>query len=440
MNRVLRIELRRSAAAGAALILLLAGAVLLHVAPQRWSVGWMQLAMTQRDHLLLLWPLALAAGAWQAHREHRTNVAELFASTARPRPQRVLPALGALGIAVVGAYLATLAVAAPRIVDTAGYLPPASVVVVAVGALALVAAVWFGLAVGRLVPSPVTAPALAVAGIALLLAGPFAFGDRPWLAMLFLPSYHMSQFSDFQTVAGGVSAAQGVWLAALAVTGVVAFAAGRRRTRALALLPAVLGAALGLLVMPRGADYVDIPIDPVAQELVCTDDTPRVCVSRVHSGLLPEVTPIARRALALLSRLPDAPTTAQEDTRVFIDGSTPPPPSPDTVLIPVKADRDGHLAHAGNVLPAMLQGALAMDVVCPDGQDTDEAKAAAYWLLGREPVAAPGELPEEQGEAVRLWQGLRQLPAPEAAARVAAFRDTARACADTTGLLPGSSR
>ena len=91
MSRILRIELRRSAALGTALILLVAGVVLLFFAEGIWfATGWMQLAMTQRLYLAVLWPLALAAGAWQARREPRSNVAELFASTPRPRSHRSL--------------------------------------------------------------------------------------------------------------------------------------------------------------------------------------------------------------------------------------------------------------------------------------------------------------------------------------------------------------
>ena len=86
MNRILGIELRRSAALGSALGLLVVGVLGLFFAEGiGFATGWMQLAMTQRLYLVLLWPLALAAGAWQARREHRSDVAELFASTPRPR-------------------------------------------------------------------------------------------------------------------------------------------------------------------------------------------------------------------------------------------------------------------------------------------------------------------------------------------------------------------
>ena len=438
MSRILRIEFRRSAG-GAALILLLAGAVLLHAAPKRWSVGWLDLAMTQREYLLLLWPLALAAGAWLSRREHRANVAELFASTARPPAQRTVPILGALGIAVACAYLATAAVAAPAIMDTASYLPPASLAVAAVGALALVAATFLGVGIGRVVPSPLTAPALAVVGIGLLFVLPFAVGSREWLAMLFSPVDGMSQFTDFQTVPGRVSAAQGIWLAALAATGVVLLAAGSRRSRAAALLPAVLGALLGAMVIPRGADFVPIPIDPVAQELVCADGTPKVCVSRAHSGLLPEVAPIARQALAMLETLPNAPTTAQEDTWFSAHGEPPPPPSPDSVLFPIQVDAHGHLAHPGDALPQMLDAAGVDMSSCTDTYDAPVARAAGYWLMGRQPKAEPGEPAELNAEARTLWQGLQELPEAEARARVGAVREAALACTSISGLLSRSS-
>ncbi|MFD1322358.1 hypothetical protein ACFQ4H_14770, partial [Micromonospora sonneratiae] len=153
MNRMLRIELRRSAALGAALILLLTGAIVCYATPGRWSSSWMALVMIEREYLVLLFPLALAAGAWQGRRESRAGLAELIESTPRPRPQRVLPLLGALGITVAGGYLAVLAVTAPWIAGTARYLPAAAFAVVAVGVLAVVAAAWLGLAVGRRWPA-----------------------------------------------------------------------------------------------------------------------------------------------------------------------------------------------------------------------------------------------------------------------------------------------
>jgi hypothetical protein len=440
MSRILRIELRRSAAAGIVLVLLLAGAVMLYAAPRRWSAGWMPLAMAQREYLVLLWPLALAAGAWQARREHRSHVKELFASTARPQAQRMVPALGAMGIAMVCAYLAVAAVAVPWIIDTARFLPASAFVVAAVGVLAMVAAACLGLALGRLLPSPLTAPALAVAGLGLLMVIPVADGRREWVSLVFSPMYGMGQYTDYQTVYGRVSAAQAIWLVALALTGAVLLASGGWRGRVAALLPAVLGAGLAVMTIPRNDEFVAHPVDPVAQEQVCAEGTPRVCLSRVHAGLLPEAAPLARQALALLAKLPEPPTTVHEDTTTFYP-DTSPPRRLDVVLMPVRADTEGHLAGQADLLPRMLYAAGANMNGCRGSASTEVSRAAGYWLLGREPVADDaGEPAEINAEAVRLWQGLQRLPAKEAAARVAAVRRAAVACESVEGLLTGKSR
>ncbi len=438
MSRILGIELRRSAALGAMLIMLVAGAVLLYSAPQRWSAGWMPLVMAQREYLVLLWPLALAAGAWQSRREHRSNVAELFASTARPGAQRMMPTLGAMSIAVTCAYLAMLAVGAVWIVDTAGYLPSAAFAVAAVGGLALVAAVWLGQGVGRLVPSLVTAPALAVAGIGLLMVVPSALRSREWLALVFSPMHGMGQYTDYQTVAGRVSTAQAIWLAALAVSGAVLLASGGWRTRVAALLPAALGATVAIMAVPRG-EFVAHLIDPVAQEQVCAEGSPRVCVSRIHAGLLPEVTPLAREALAILAKLPDPPTTAHEDTTTYYP-DTAPPRQADVVLIPIRVDKSGHLADRAAVVPRMLSAVGANTHGCNGSGSTPVSRAATHWLIGSEPVAEADESADVNAAAVTLWRGLRRLPEKEAAARVAAVRNAALNCEDIDGLLTRRAR
>ena len=444
MSRVLGIELRRSAALGALLVLLVAGAGLLYAAPGRWASGWMSLAMAQREYTVLLWPLALAAGAWQGRREHRAKVGELFASAPRPHAQRMVPILIALAVAAVGAYVAVAAVAVPWIADTASYLPAEVFVVGAVGALALVAAVWLGLAVGRLVPHLATAPALAVAGIGLLMVVPVAAGSREWLSLVFSPMYGMGQYTDYQTVDNRVSVAQTVWLAALGVAALVLAMAGSRRTRTAALLPAVLGAAVAIAVVPRG-EHVANPVDPVAQELVCADDTPRVCVSRVHAKRLGEFTPLARQALGLLAKLPDPPTAVHEDTTTYFPPRSP-AAAPGVVLVTVNTGTDGRLARKQLLVLDVLRGSFA-NRTCEQGVDTAVERAASYWLLGREPLpetevdpSVTYESPEVHTEAVRLWRGLRELSEQEAAARVSAVRRTAQSCGDIAGLLTRSAR
>jgi hypothetical protein len=440
MNRVLGIELRRSAAPGAALVLLVIGVLLLFFAEGiGFSTGWMQLAMTQRLYLALLWPLALAAGAWQARRERRSNVTELFASTPRPRARQTVPALGAMAIAVVCGYLAMGIVGGLWIIGTAEYLPVSVFVVTAVGGLALIAAVWLGLAVGRLLPWLVTAPALAVAGLGLLLLIPGATRPRGWLALVFSPIYEMNMPGAYSTVPGRASVAQAIWLAALAVGAVMLFASSGWRIRVAALLPVALGAALAITVMPHQSRLVTDAIDPVAKELVCTENQPRVCVSRVHSGLLSAVSSPAREGLAILAKLPGAPTQVDEDTTTYLP-TVYPPWHDDVVLLPVEADRDGHLLNPDGVAAEVVTGAFASPPSCATSIDLLDRLAAAYWLIGREPAAGETHDPADIGKAVELWQSLRRLPADEAKARVVALRRAAMSCSAGDGLISGSTR
>src|SRR3954467_86509 len=104
MSRILRIELRRSAVLWAALTLLGSSTWLLYNARERWTSGYQILALDQRWYLPLLLGLAMAAGAGQAAREHRSRVGELFASVPRPRAQQALPMLLLYGSLMFAAY------------------------------------------------------------------------------------------------------------------------------------------------------------------------------------------------------------------------------------------------------------------------------------------------------------------------------------------------
>ncbi|PZG01849.1 hypothetical protein [Micromonospora deserti] len=439
MNRILSIELRRSAALGSALVLFVTGVVLLALDGTVFTTGWMQLAMTQRLYLAVLWPLALAAGAWQAGRERRSKVAELFASTPRPRTHRALPTLIAMAVAVVCGYLAMGIAGGLRIIGTAEYLPVAAFAVTAVGALALIAAVWLGLAIGRLLPWLVTAPALGIAGMGLLLLIPAATRPHGWLALTFSPIHEMNLPGAYTTVPGRASVAQALWLAALAVTAVMLLASSGWRTRVAALLPVALGAALAITVMPHQNRLVTDAIDPVARELVCTEDKPRVCVSRVHSGLLPEVTAPAREGLAALAKLPDAPTMVHEDTTTYVPESYPPWRT-DVVLLSVEVGDDGHIADRTDVRVEVAAGAFASPPRCENVVDMADRIAAAHWLIGREPAAASKSFALADSErAVELWNDLRQLPGREAEARVLALRQAAVNCTAGNGLFSGST-
>jgi hypothetical protein len=439
MIRVFGVELRRSAAPATAVALLVIGTVLMFFAEGiGFATGRMQLAMTQRLYLAVLWPLALAAGAWQARRESRSQVGELFASTPRPRAQRMVPTVGAMAVAVVCGYLAMSVAPLLWIAGTARYLPMAFFAVTAVGALALIAAVWLGLAVGRLLPWPVTPPLAGVAGLALLLGLPGMTRPRGWLALVFSPIYEMNMPDSYATVPGRVSAAQTIWLAALAVAALMLLASRGWQLRTAALLPAALGAVLAIGVMPHQSRVVISAVDPVAKELVCADGEPQVCVSRVHAGLMEEVTTRARAGLSILAKLPGAPTKVHEDTTTYLPDVYP-EWHDDVALLPIKVGPDGHLESTSDVAADVVVAAFASPPGCEKAASREDVLAAAYWLVGREPKAAVSNAYEyDQGlytDAAQRWQKLRQLPADQATKRVVTLRRAAITCSAEDGML-----
>ncbi|SNY24004.1 hypothetical protein [Paractinoplanes atraurantiacus] len=432
MSRVFGIELRRSAAIGSALALAVVGTLLLVLdAGAGFGDGWMQLAMTQRLYLAVLWPLALAAGAWQGRREHRTRVGELFASTPRPVAQRVLPTLGAMAVAVVAGYLVMGAAGGIWIARTAEYFPVQVFAVTAVGVLALIAAAWLGLAVGRLLPWLPVAPALGVAGLGLLLTIPAATRPRGWLALVFSPIYEMNMPGSYADVPTRVSAAQAAWLAALAAAAVLLSTSAGWRARTAALLPVAVGAAVAIAVMPHQNRTVTDAIDPVAKELVCAGGTPRVCVARVHSGRIDDLAGPAREGLKVLATLPGAPAEVHENTATYRPEWYPEFRA-DVVLVSVGFDTD--------LFEEVVTGAFDGPPTCENVPAPAERLAAAHWLMGRQPVAdqtRDGYAAEYYAEAVQLWQGLQRLPRAEAQARVLALRKAAVTCTAAEGLLAG---
>ncbi|MET8370367.1 hypothetical protein [Micromonospora profundi] len=436
---ILRIELRRSAAAGAALLAFAVGVAALYLARGRWADGWLPLTLATKEYMLLLWPIALAAGAWQGRREHRAKVGELFDTTPRSPLRRMLPVLVAMGATLGLAYVLVVVAGGVQLASTAGYFPPDVVAIVLVGALSLIAATWLGLGIGRLLPALVTAPVLAVAGVLLVF---FTAVMQPdWLAAVLSPAYGSGSFYPFQTIDAGVTAALAVWMVGLALTGVLLLVARGPRVWLAAALPVLLGFGAAAAIVPRDEAALVAPVDPVARELVCTNDTPKVCVTRIHANVLDTLTPLAREGLAVLAKLPNAPTQAHEERRAYLtDG--PPARDLDVVTVFVRIDERGGLAHPDAVVPEMVFGLGTGygDTRCERNGAVE--RAAAYYLLGSEPVSAVEAIPEMieedpeiTAEAVALWQGLQKLPEAEALSRVTAVRDAILACRDSTGLL-----
>lgn len=448
--RILRIELRRSAAPGTAALIVVLGAAMLWLTTDRQG-WWMRMAMHQRSMLGLLWPLALGAGAWQARRERRSGMEELISTTPRPRWRRVLPTTAAMAIAAVVGYLGMFASGAGFVVPVATYVPAHLVPIVVIGALFLISAVCLGLAIGSRLPSALTPPILVVACAAVLVVSfrNITHGGDPPGTFLYLPVLQVTNYfvPEFVTVTTRVHVAQVLWLIAVAATGLVAFAAASRRGRALAVVPAVLGAAIVLPLQPSRLSGAFV-FDQAAVAMVCTPDTPRVCVTTAHEAALADLRAPAREALTILSaKLPNAPTSVVEEYR--LPGQTSPPA--DTVPVWLDVNNIGRVRSSPEqLLWGLLAGAgtaFCYDLVV--GGETDRYVSArlvaAAWLIDAPPSVALYQGPRSRFFDAQLagqaLAALRSMPVAEQQARVAALREAELACdrRDRLDLLTGPS-
>lgn len=443
-GRVLGIELRRSTAWLAAALVVVTGAGMLGLMWHNWGGRWLPLALYQREQLYLIWPMAVGAGAWQARRESRCRVGELLDTTARPSWQRVLPTATAMALGTAGGYLLMFALGATQVVGRATHLPAAATAtVVLVGLVSVVGAAWWGLAVGRLLPSPLTAPAATLAALLLVMSAPLVLqrvAEGRWLpsGTLLSPVLTPAQ-TDFVTVAGRVQAAQAIWLIGLAVTGLALCGASRLSTRLVAVVPALLGLVGAAPLLPPDTSGVYVP-DGAAVAPVCTVDTPRVCVSRVHATALTGLRGPAREALAVLARklpdLPDAPTEVREAEE---DPVRQPQPR-GTILVALHVDGRGHPGGPDELRWNLLDGAGTRPCLPGGGADAVVRQqgarlAVAAWLLNEAPP--PTRYGADQARLALAV--LRQLPEAAQRARVGAVRAAALACAgpDLLDLLIG---
>jgi hypothetical protein len=235
-------------------------------------------------------------------------------------------------------------------------------------------------------------------------------------------------------------------------------AGASRLLRAAGLAAVAAGVVLSAVITPvgPGAGY---QVDAAAQRLVCADGTPQVCVTAVYAYHLPTVTPAVRRALALLAKLPGAPTRAVQwraDAASTFDPAqfrgTTPKLEPGTLLFRVDPNRvlgTGALFRLQALDPAALtanivNGAGTTTNGCQLG-DTIALGAAGAWLMGVD-VPPVTDLQFQYDDRVRAdiattVRALRKLPQQEQVRRVTALRDAANACqtADLRSILTGTS-
>lgn len=404
MTRVLRTELRRSAAAPLLLLALALNGALLQLRSTHWEGTVAGVTSTAKSNLLLLLPLTLAAAVWHGGRERRAGMEELVSTAARPVPEQRLPSALALVLAVLLGVGLTTAAAAAQVAADGGYTGGRWALSAALLVLALAVAVAVGLAVGRVVHVPFAAPLVAI-GVAMVLLLT-SFGAAAELNPAGDPA---QAFTQLRSSAAG---AQAVLLAGLLVAGLMAAFAASARVRALAALPAIAGIAAGALVANGAGPYEP---DAAAATPVCAQGEPRVCVTRLDQHLLAQVVGPARAVLRRAALLPGAPTSAQEVPLRF--------PLQDPKVLAVPELRNFSL-HGGEAqLRSIIgYGEAERSNGCEGAEEPTKEQSTATGLVGAwlagSPLEGAGPASDRAaydqlvalplGEQVRKVSGLRQ--------------------------------
>ncbi|MFE3827111.1 hypothetical protein [Streptomyces sp. NPDC059092] len=467
-GRILRIELRRSAALLTGILVLVVSLAYLHLltgpwthGDERWTAGYTAAAWWQREILVFLWPGAVVAGAVQGLRDHRSRTSELLATASRPAWHRGAGNATAFALTLTVAYLLVFLSGVVQVVTNNGHPQLGWLPIVTVGVLALIAGGWLGMGIARTVPSRFTPPALGLVTLmcAVVLSGYVLPDPAPQQVMLLSPSLS-GPSSAFLTVAWQASAGQALWLLGVAATGfLLLVTVGRRAARAVrvrarlfALAPMALGAAVALPLLP-GDTYDTYIVDASVTEPVCEG---RVCVTRLHESRLDGFAAPADEALRLLSRLPGAPTSVREEVTPWPPGT---PVRRDAAVLPV----DFEARHLDGATPeettrALLAGAGTAPCLDPHADLATEEQERAYdekravrewaartvaaaWFTGElKPLPGLAYLREDAGVLARpAWEALRALPAGEQRARIVALRDATLTC-DGDGTVRGGER
>ncbi|HYN92924.1 MAG TPA: hypothetical protein VES42_03650 [Pilimelia sp.] len=453
MIHAIRTELRRSNAIALAVLLFVIGALMIAAMAQTWHRQWLLFSYVQASGLFFLAPLALAGGAMLGRREARTRADELMGSTGRPRWQKVTPPAAALAVAVTVMHLLTLGIGAAVIGATGGFLSAGGILPALVDVTVLIGAVWVGLAAGRAWSSPLLPPALAALALVAQVGVEFT-GQGSGLGNLTLmlqPPGSAWESFNAEALLGRLALGAGLLLGGL----LLGFSASwLPRVAGVAVL--ATGMVLTVVITPlgMGARY---QVNTAAQRLVCADGTPQVCVTAVHAYALPAVAPAARRALAMLAKLPGAPTRAVEwraDAPATFHsaqfrGRTP-KLEPGTVTF--RLEPDHRMLSTGDLfsLESAAPTGLTADIVNGAGTtmngcqlgDTAALGAAGAWLMGVDVLPLTDQFAYDEtvrADIAATVQALRELPEQEQVRRVTALRDAANACrtSDLRSILTG---
>ncbi|EME63811.1 hypothetical protein [Amycolatopsis decaplanina] len=455
-TRVLRTEVRRSIAPWATLAILVVAFGFLYSfsgpwtkAPLAWDEHWTHAAEWSRFLLVFLWPIAIGAGVIQGMRDSRSGTVELMTTMPRPGWQRAAKLAGALGGLLVLGYLLIFAVGAVQAAFNGGFFTVSWLPIVVVGVLAMLAGAWIGLGIGRLLPHPLTAPAVAVAAFVAVLLFQFAgtegsalAGFVPFRVSLLSPAMDVVR-DPFSTTASRMDLGQGVWLAGLAATGFLLLAGRSKRAKGLAVVPALVAVVIALPVLPGTTAEAEV-VDPNATEMVC--DGP-VCAPRMLESELARLAGPGREALRLLGTLPDAPVkVAVQDRRLGYDEV--PSRAADTVHVDLVDWSVRSRTNPEDVTRALVAGSgtpICYSLRGVGGSYLDEIAArsiTASWFLGEWKMSEGSWLSDDKkNEIVGKWETFHALPPGVQRERIIAQRQAGLTCqGNQLDILLGGAR
>ncbi|WP_326762449.1 hypothetical protein OHB35_50585 [Streptomyces phaeochromogenes] len=460
-GRVLRIELRRSVAPWAGLVVLVPALAFLYLlngawwsGTTAWTAQWTPLALWTRSLLFYLWPLAVGFGALQGLRDHRSKMSELLTSTPRPARHRAATLAGATAITLASAFMFLVLVGGVQVLAHTEYTHLGWLPISLIGALSLVAGAVLGMGAGRALPSPLTPPALAMGALVFTVLMYTSLGRTETDTADGFPSTEPNRISllspmvedareAFVTLSASVHVGQTLWLLGMAATGFALLVAATPRARLTALTPVLAGAAIALLVLPADPRRMYV-VDEAAAELVC--DGP-VCVTKTQQARLAELAGPGKEALRLLhGALGDqAPASIRENTAVLPEGSTP-KWSRKTVLLDF--DDDIIAAAKGDELTRALIAKGMVPGCTPVGWsgfggDEYAQTVAVGWVLGDlKPLGGTSASMRGKVEAETrpVWKELKALPRAGQLSRINSMRAAALSCkGDPFEVLSGGA-
>ncbi|GLY47372.1 hypothetical protein [Lentzea sp. NBRC 102530] len=440
----LRIELRRSTALWAGLVVLASGTGMLWLITSEgslWKGNSTSAVLEFRFPIAYVWALVVGLATLQGMRDSRAGVTELFATTAKPAWRRLGTLAGSVaGVVAVAAALLCLGLVA-RVAFTGGFVSIGFVPLALTAVLALASSTLLGLAIGRMLPHPLTVPVALVAtfmiattaGRALEVRSP---GDEISALALLTPVMDPPE-SDLVTTSTSVDLGQLAWFTGLGVTAFLLLVNRGLLGRLAALVPAGLALALALAIMP--AKFSDVIVsDSIASKLVCDDD---VCVGQAHAEHLPAVAEAGKAALAKLAVLPGAPKAVHEDTSAMAH-LTPTRRDERVVYLNTNAFPRTLRMTPDEIRLELLAGAGVASCSVPSSFNTFEGtvRYVTAGYFNGELVQLPSEPhmwanDRLRGEIDETWRQFRSQPDSEQLERVTEVRRMMLACEDPERML-----